>query len=146
MKQNHSTRILAMLLALVMILTTAPLSATAARAATNPLGGVAVAAVNDPEQGVIYVPAEVKQENNEEVTILVGVAEDTVYMQTGDLQLAANGFDSQMALYARTEAKIESALASQIEVETRYSLLFNGFSFVGEKWMIDAINRAVMMK
>ena len=141
MKQNHSTRILAMLLALVMILTTAPLSATAARAATNPLGGVAVAAVNDPEQGVIYVPAEVKQENSEEVTILVGVAEDTVYMQTGDLQLAANGFDSQMALYARTEAKIESALASQIEVETRYSLLFNGFSFVGEKWMIDAINQ-----
>ena len=141
MKKTNSMRILAMVLALVMILSSAPLSVTAAKAENALQGGGSIVAVNDPEQGVIYVSEETKQENSEQVTILVGVAEDTVYMQTGDLQLAASGFDSQMALYARTEARLEKALDSTIEIDTRYSLLFNGFSFTGEKWMIDAINQ-----
>ena len=141
MKQTHAMRIVAMVMAIVMVLSAAPLSVTAAKAATTPQGGSELIAVNDPEQGVIYVSEETKQENSEQVTILVGVAEDTVYMQTGDLKLAANSYDSQMAVYAKTEARVEKALATSIEIDTRYSLLFNGFSFTGEKWMIDAINQ-----
>ena len=141
MKKNRNMRLLAMILALIMVITAAPLSASATKAASTGLGGGEIAAMNDPDQGVIYVSPEVKQENSETVTILVGVAEDTLYMQTGDLELAAANFDTQMELYAQTEAKIESALASKIEVKDRYSLLFNGFSFEGEKWMIDAINQ-----
>ncbi|MBE6944632.1 MAG: hypothetical protein E7459_00910 [Ruminococcaceae bacterium] len=140
MKQYTRKQFLSMILALVMIVTSLVTPAMAAKETPQIQGG-SVMTVNDPEQGTVLVSQEMKEANSEEVTILVGVAENTVFMQTGDVQLAAAGFDTQMAAYAKAEADIEKVLTENIEVETRYSLLFNGFSFTGEKWMIDAINQ-----
>ena len=141
MKHWGPKHLLSLIMAIVMVIgcVAVPVSATQETAATS--GGGQVAAINDPAQGLIHVSEETKLANSDKVTILVGIAEDTVYMQTGDLTLAATGYSNQMATYARAESKIETALAESIEVENRYSLLFNGFSFTGEKWMIDAINQ-----
>ena len=140
MKPNFAMRTLAMILALAMIFTI-PVVPAAAERATVSMNAGAVTAVKDENQNVIYVSEETKQANSEQVKILVGVAEDTVFMQTGDLELAASAYETQMAVYARTENRIESALDSKIQIEDRYSLLFNGFTFTGERWMIDAINQ-----
>ena len=141
MKHNRTVRFLVLALALVMALTFPVAPVSAARNSRMPLAAGAMTSVVDPDQGVILVSEETKQANSEAVTILVGIAEDTVYMQTGDLNLAADSFETQMAVYNRTEASIEAALNEKIKIDTHYSLLFNGFSFTGEKWMIDAINQ-----
>ena len=140
MKRYRSKQFLSMILALVMVITALAVPVTAA-GEEQQLAGGAVKTVKDPQQGTIVVSEEMKAVNSDQVTILVGMAEDTVYMRSGDLKLAAAGYDTQMAAYARAETRIEGTLAEQIEVESRYSLLFNGFSFTGEKWMIDAINQ-----
>lgn len=140
MKQSRSKQILSMILALVMVITTLAVPSVAAKEDPVFADG-AFKAINDPENGVVVVSEEAKKAGSEEVTILVGVAQDTLYMQTGDLKLAASGYGDQMSLYAKAESRIESALAESVEIETRYSLLFNGFTFTGEKWMVDAINQ-----
>ena len=108
MKHNRTVRFLALALALalVMALTFPVAPVSAARNSQMPLAAGAMTSVVDPDQGVILVSEETKQANSEAVTILVGIAEDTVYMQTGDLNLAADSFETQMAVYNRTEASI----------------------------------------
>ena len=78
---------------------------------------------------------------NQRVTIMVQLEGETTYMRTSDLQLAAAGYDSQMAAMVKAEQRIEKTLSQSVEIENRYSLLFNGFSFTGEAWMIDSINK-----
>ena len=75
-----------------------------------------------------------------EVRILVRLEETPVYLATGDLQTAALRAPSLETAQLQAERRIEKTLNTQIEVETRFTLLYNGFSFTGEYWMLEAIN------
>ena len=139
-------KILSLIMALVMIATclVSPAMATTATTQTPTSSYEAVSMVTNPETGETTY-AEVTGTNpeldpNKEVTIMVALEGETTYMQTGDLQTAAAGMDTHMAALAQAESRIEASLSESIEIEDRYSLLFNGFSFTGESWMIDAIN------
>ncbi|MBE6944684.1 MAG: hypothetical protein E7459_01175 [Ruminococcaceae bacterium] len=124
------TKLLSMIMAMLMIITclVSPAMANPADAQTDEL-------VEMKLNGLEPVLT-----TNEEVTIMVKLEGDTTFMQTSDLQLATASYDSQMAAMAQAENRIEKALSQSIEVESRFSLLFNGFSFTGESWMVDEIN------
>ena len=126
------TKLLSMIMAMLMIITclVSPAMANPADAQTDEL-------VEMKLNGLEPVLT-----TNEEVTIMVKLEGDTTFMQTSDLQLATASYDSQMAAMAQAENRIEKALSQSIEVESRFSLLFNGFSFTGESWMVDEIGRA----
>lgn len=61
--------------------------------------------------------------------------------QTGDLQLASANFEDQAAIMDQAEHQVAYALSRNIEVENRYSLLFNGFSFTGEGIVVVVLYR-----
>ena len=132
MKANTPKKILSLIMALVMITTCLVMPATAApaRASNN------ASSTLRPEGTVVNSSPE----QSRKVTIMVRLEGETTFMQTSDLQLAAAGADAHMTALAKAESRIERSLSQNIQVENRYSLLFNGFSFTGEPWMIDAIN------
>lgn len=139
---RKSKRWLAMLLTLVMIVSclavpawAAPGDASSGDAAVSP-----IKAVSDKQNGVSYVEGSTLEDLNKDVTIMVRMEGQTVYQQTGDLKKAIAGADSQQAAVEKAERRIEADLDAAIEVEHSYGLLFNGFSFTGKAWMIDAIN------
>lgn len=142
---RKSKRILSMMMALAMIITClfTPAMAAPADAAEEavPTAVSPVKAVNDKEKGVSYVSGSTWEDLNRDVTIMVRLEGETVYQQTGDLQLASAAADSQLTALARAESRIEANLKASIDVENTYSLLFNGFSFTGKAWMIDSINQ-----
>ncbi len=136
MKQRRTPKLLSMIMALLMIVTclVSPAMATGT-------------ALQDAEPQTLGETAGLKSNGfdtkltaDEEVIIMVKLEGETTYVQTGDLQLASAGYDSQMTAMARAESRVASTLGQAIDVENRYSLLFNGFSFTGQRWMIDAIN------
>lgn len=93
----------------------------------------AISTVVNPETGETTV-AEVSGLNpalvpNKEVTIIVQLKGETTFMQTSDLQLASAAYDTHIAAMVKAEGHIASAQGQSIDVEARYSLLFNGFSF-----------------
>jgi len=82
-----------------------------------------------------------QEKDNTDVEILVAVEDgETVFLQTSDLELAVASADEQQAVLRTAQNSIESALGMTIQVEHYYSLVFNGFAFRGEVWMLDAIN------
>ena len=81
-------------------------------------------------------------DQGEEVTIMVQLEGETAFMQTGDIQMTADNYDNQAAV-VQAESSIEISLNVAIEIDESYSLLFNGFSFTGEEWMVDAIKPAL---
>lgn len=141
---RKSKQILSMIMALIMIATCLVAPAAAAPldvedALSSNVAGP-VKAVNDKVNGVSYVEGSSAEYLNQDVTIMVQMEGKTAYQQTGDLQIASASTESQMASLARAEKRIEANLSASIDVENTYSLLFNGFSFTGKAWMIDAIN------
>ncbi len=135
-------KFLAMVLALAMIITclVSPAMASPSRVSSPAAsdGMIARETVRTPDGSLAYV--EANNDLNKEVTIMVQLDGQTAFQQTNDLQLAVAGFNDQMFALTQAETRIESALSQKIEVKNRYNLLFNGFSFVGESWMISAIN------
>ncbi|MBE6944629.1 MAG: hypothetical protein E7459_00895 [Ruminococcaceae bacterium] len=131
MKRTRLHKLLSAIMALVMVLT----CLVPAAGAVSPEESVTVSSAGE----MITPSAELNR--GEAVTIMVELSGDTTYVQTGDLQMAAAATDSHFATLARAESQIEATLSQNVEVEERYSLLFNGFSFTGERWMIDAINK-----
>ncbi len=139
--RNHK-KLISMLMALAMIVTclvspamASPAEAPAPAAASD---SVAVQTVRNPDGSISQV--EGTTDLNKEVTIMVQLEGQTTFQQTSDLQLASAGRDDHLAVLAQAENRVQTALSQKIEVKNRYTLLFNGFSFTGEKWMIDAIN------
>ncbi len=126
-------KLLALLMALFMTATCLVSPAMATPAETLPR----VSAVNN----AVEVTPSASAKAGEEVTIMVQLDGETVFMQTGDVQLAAADQNGQLTAMAQAESRIEVALSENIEIKERFELLFNGFSFVGDAWMIDAINQ-----
>ena len=127
---KHTQKLLSVIMALIMIITCLAVPTVAAPAS----------AADKPAAETVTAGGTIKSVSDRDVTIMVGLEGTTTYMQTSDLQLATQGYDAQMAALAQAQRNIEKTLSTSIEVENRYSLLFNGFSFTGESWMIDAIN------
>ncbi len=137
-------KILSAILALFMVVTclVSPAMANPAEAETseNPSESTMLSALYETADGLLLEAPE--ERDTTEVTIIVSVGEsETVFLQTSDLELAvAAAGDQRVGLYAAENA-IESALDRSVEVDHYFSLIFNGFSFTGESWMIDAINQ-----
>ncbi len=127
---KHTQKLLSVIMALIMIITCLAVPTVAAPAS----------AADKPAAEAVTAGGTIKSVSDRDVTIMVALEGTTTYMQTSDLQLAAQGYDAQMAALAQAQRNIEKTLSTSIEVENRYSLLFNGFSFTGESWMVDAIN------
>ncbi|MBE6946455.1 MAG: hypothetical protein E7459_10300, partial [Ruminococcaceae bacterium] len=131
-------QVLSMILALTMIITCLVSPAMASPA--EPTQAEPIVLTQDAQTGDTIETQGFVRESREEITIMVQLEGETAFLQTSDLQVASEGYDNQMALLAQAENRIEAELSENIEVENRYSLLFNGFSFTGEAWMVDAIN------
>lgn len=140
MKAYKSKQFLSMILALAMIVTCLITPGMAAPAAENSAESGLVRTVSNTAGDVSYVEGDILEDLNKEVTIMVRLEGETAYQKTGDLQIAAASSNSQLATLARAESRIEACLNESIDIENTYSLLFNGFSFTGEAWMIDQIN------
>ncbi len=129
-------KLLAMIMALFMTITclVSPAMATPAEAlpqGSTVTGETAVTSALTPNPTA---------KSEEKVSIMVQLEDKTTFMQTSDIQLAAASHNEQMAVLAQAETRIETVLNETVEIEDRFSLLFNGFTFTGESWMIDAIN------
>ncbi len=133
MSTHKLSRLLALVLALVLAL-----------GCLTPISAVQPQSENETATGEAFSgnPDAVKRadEPGEPVEIMVQLDGETEYVKTADLELATKKAPEQLATMKKAELTIESTLSSQIEVENYYSLLFNGFSFVGEEWMVEAIN------
>ncbi|MBE6945707.1 MAG: hypothetical protein E7459_06430, partial [Ruminococcaceae bacterium] len=83
---------------------------------------------------------EITEKDTTAKRIMVSVENgSTVFLQTSDLELAVAAADDQRTELHAAENAVASALGQDIQVEHYFSLLFNGFSFEGEAWMIEAI-------
>ena len=137
-------KILSMIMALVMIATclVSPAMATPtdAEISESALANVAAEPAYSSETGEItYHSAEPKDTTGVEILVAVEGG-NTTFLETSDLTLATASADAQeLELYAAA-SQVESVLGMAIEDADYYSLLFNGFSFAGEMWMVDAIN------
>ncbi len=144
MKQTKPRKLLTVLMALVMIATCLVSPALANPAESSNSAVTAVSAITDAKSGEIsYTEAQEldpKLDPNREISIMVELDGQTIYQQTGNLQLAAAGHDSQLVAIAQAERQVEAVLKQSIAVDSRFGLLFNGFSFSGQLWMVDAIN------
>ncbi len=137
-------KVFAMFLALVMIVTSLmmPVMANPAEEQTGKTQteDTMVKDIYTTADGETHIVSEEK--NTTETRILVAVDDgETVFLQTSDLELAMASMPEQRAMLVTAQNTIEMALATEIEVEHQFSLVFNGFSFTGESWMIDAINQ-----
>ncbi len=142
MKRKPTKKLMTLLLALVMIASCLVSPAVASPASTKIAVPDSIAAqpVTNADGHTGYGEASLTEGSDREITIMVSLEDQTMYQQTSDLQLAATGRNEQMTALAKAENRIEAALSAPIAIENRYSLLFNGFSFTGESWMIEAIN------
>jgi len=134
-------KILSTILAVLMIVTCLVSPAVAAQT-VEPRGDYAASTMQPfegAESGAVLSASA--QKDTTEVEILVAVnGGNTRFLQTSDVEQAVATADVQMAAFGVAEHSIESALGMNIAVENRYHLVFNGFSFHGEAWMVDAIN------
>ena len=140
MKNRTTRKLLASIMAISMIVTCLVTPAMAAPPSPQTSATTPVHSVYDVNNGTTVVEGVGNEDLNQEVTIMVQLEGETKFMQTGDLQIASANYDTQLAAMAQAETRIEEALRESIEVQHRYSLLFNGFSFRGQTWMVDAIN------
>ncbi len=76
-----------------------------------------------------------------EVMIMVEVEGDPALLRSADLESAKALASTVISKLPAVEKRIEAALGTGIEVEDSYGLLFNGFSFRGEYWMLGEINK-----
>ncbi len=139
MNKRIPSMILAMLMIITCLVSPAMANPTAAQTSET-LSDVtiepAISQTSDGEE--IFEPAE---KDTTAVEILVAVEDgETVFLQTSDLELAVAGAGEQMSGLYAAESSIESALGMAIEDADYFSLLFNGFAFKGEQWMVDVIN------
>ena len=140
MKTKKMRQILSAVMALAMIISCFGITAMAAPA-TDESGLAPIQKIAEAtDEGVVTAIDSASADANEEVRIMVRLEEEPVYLSTGDLQTAAQQAPSLAAAQAQVEARIETTLSEKIDVENSFTLLFNGFSFTGESWMIDAIN------
>jgi len=138
MKNKTLRQSLAMILTLVMVISCLVSPAMASPAETNRTNPAATLTQSVEDNRTS--PNAATSDRNEAVTIMVKLDGDTTFMQTSDLQVAVASEDAMVSAMAQAESRIEATLSETIEIKDRYSLLFNGFSFEGEAWMIDAIN------
>ncbi|MBE6946604.1 MAG: hypothetical protein E7459_11075, partial [Ruminococcaceae bacterium] len=131
-------KVLSMLMAAVMVITCLVPSAMATRQGNQTISPTYAGQVT--ANGEIVAPDAALPESGEMVTIMVQVEGELPFLNTSDIQIAAEANDRQMAVLAQAENRIEAQLHEDIQVEEHFTLLFNGFSFTGESWMIDAIN------
>ncbi|MBE6946613.1 MAG: hypothetical protein E7459_11120, partial [Ruminococcaceae bacterium] len=134
--------LLALLLALVMSVSclVSPVLATAAEPETGESHIVTDTIVTGDKAETMENRYERTEKDTTQVDILVSVEGETAFMQTSDLDVAmASMADQRADLYA-AQSSMESVLGQSVEIEHYYSLVFNGFAFEGEAWMVDAIN------
>ena len=142
--KNTSKKLFAMLLALVMSVTclVSPAMASPAEAQTSETLSESsfVEETYMARDGEYHTVSPKK--DTAETRIMVAVDDgSTVFLETSDLELAVAAADDQRAELYAAENAIASVLGESIEVDRYFSLVFNGFSFTGESWMIDAINQ-----
>lgn len=78
---------------------------------------------------------------NTEVTIMVELSQEPAIKSAGmDVKAAAAYTDTLIAAQKKAKKSVEHLIGKAIEVETNYTLLFNGFSFRGTVDMIPQIN------
>ncbi|MBE6945702.1 MAG: hypothetical protein E7459_06405 [Ruminococcaceae bacterium] len=141
--KHTNRRLLAMLLALVMSVAclVSPAMANPAEAHSHETSTNAFKVEEQyvtPDGETLTVPT---QKDTTETRIMVAVEDGmTTFLETSDLELAVAAADEQKAEYYAAESAIATALGEEIEIDRYFSLVFNGFSFTGESWMIDAIN------
>ncbi len=141
--KHTNRRLLAMLLALVMSVAclVSPAMANPAEAHSHETSTNAFMVEEQyvtPDGETLTVPT---QKDTTETRIMVAVEDGmTTFLETSDLELAVAAADEQKAEYYAAENAIATALGEEIEIDRYFSLVFNGFSFTGESWMIDTIN------
>ena len=145
MTTQHSKQVLSVILALVMIFSCLVTPAMAAPVSSQPEGTPEIQTQNVIDKTGSNDAAAIGKDGtaidpNAEVRILVRLEEQPAFLRTGDLDLAIQSAHSLELAQSRAEVRIESALNTQIKVENNFTLLFNGFSFNGAYWMVDAIN------
>lgn len=93
--------------------------------------------------GIQEIEAVEAFDSHEKVTIMVRVEGETAY----EIKKSVKGIESiseqLLSKQAQVEKNIESVLGTAIDVTNNYVLLFNGFAFDGEYWMIDEINNNI---
>ncbi len=132
--KHHLKQILAMFLAFALVLGFAAVPAGAAQ--TKPVNEVSPSLV----EGFSTNDSALTQ-NTEEIRILVCLGGSTEFARSGDLQLAASAVPEVRSAQNTAIGNIQSALHQSIQVENRFCLLFNGFSFTGQRWMLEEINK-----
>ena len=145
MKTKRMRQILSAVMALAMIISCFGTTAMAAPASSQDEQAPEIQAQNVVEQTASENASAIVEDGtaidpNAEVRILVRLEDTPVFLTTGDLALAVQSSASLEAAQTKAEARIESTLKTQINVENKFTLLFNGFSFTGEYWMLEAIN------
>ena len=150
MKARKTRQFLSAIMALVMVFCCLITPATATSEKVNP---VSLYPEETPEvqtqnatdgaaNGGVYPVGEGGEaiDPNAEVRILVRLDGTPEYLNSGDLEKAVRAATTLKAAQVKAENRIEAKLNRQIEVENHFTLLFNGFSFTGEYWMLEAIN------
>ncbi len=138
MKLRNSQKALSIFLAVVMILACLVNPSTVALA-HDTLENLLPQFTNYRMNGTFVHTAETQALTNE-VTILVSLDSQTTYLATSDLEQAVADSDKHMAALTKAQRAIEAYVDQPIEVDEYFSLLFNGFAFIGPEWMITAIN------
>ncbi len=141
MKRKILSLIMAVLMITTCLVSPAMASQTDAQTSETHSPNTAFEAVYNHETGeTTYEPA--KEQDTTEVEILVAVnGGSTVFMETSDPTLAVASADRQMNTLYAAASSVESALGMALEDADYYCLLFNGFAFKGEAWMVDVINQ-----
>ncbi len=136
-------KLFAILLALILSVTCLVSPAMASQANAQPSESPDMAFIPAEYQGKDdQITTQSTEKDDTQIKILVSVGDgETVFLQTGDLDLAVASADNQQMELRAAESAMESALGEAVEVEHYFSLVFNGFSFTGERWMVDAINQ-----
>lgn len=93
--------------------------------------------------GIQRIEAVEAFDSHEKVSIMVRVEGETAY----EIKKSVKGIESVseqlLNKQAQVEKNIENVIGEKIEVTNNYVLLFNGFAFEGEYWMIDEINKNI---
>lgn len=147
MTTKRTRQVLTFIMALVMMvscLVTPAAAAAFTREGSTPEPLAQSAVTNtEPAEGETYAigPDGEPVSSNAQVEIMVRLDKAPAYLASGDLQVASRQSSSLLKAQAKAELNIEKALGAQIDVKENFTLLFNGFSFVGEAWMVDEINQ-----
>ncbi|MGN0809423.1 MAG: S8 family serine peptidase [Christensenellales bacterium] len=95
---------------------------------------------NDDSANILEESKESLIDANTRLQIMVEAPGTPALMKTKSVEKAAKIAEKNLAKLPAQVSKVETQLGQKIEVDDYFALLFNGFCFEGEYWMIEKIN------